>query len=507
MKKLLRFLFRFIRRYYIPLIFFFLGIVTVFLIRSGIEYTSTDAFCESCHVHPQAISSWKLGQHRDTESGVVAHCTDCHLPPDGWDYLVAKAKTGLRDIFSTLFKDVSRIDWELKSRREHAVRHVYKASCLKCHQNLFPKGLTKKGEDAHLYYEQNAEKLRCINCHLKVGHFHKEEPKLAAMNEKSGKDKVIYTKPAVVTEFKDYTEYIPGTSVSFEMVAIPGGTFTIGSPQDEPYRDEDEGPQRTIEISPFWMGKTEVSWDEYFAFYRQTHREGRSEDQLTTIKKISDVNAITGPTPPYGNPDQGWGRGKRPAITMTYHAATVYCQWLSQVTGKKYRLPTEAEWEYAARGGTTGAYFFEGDPRKFSETRLWNKIFGIDTTINQYVIYRGNSGGKTHLPSAVKPNPFGLLHMLGNVKEFCLDWYAPDAYAAYPADEVIKDPTGPPAGTEHVIRGGSFKSLASEVRVAARESTHHDAWMVTDPQMPKSIWWYSDNNEVGFRVVCEYEQE
>jgi formylglycine-generating enzyme required for sulfatase activity len=104
----------------------------------------------------------------------------------------------------------------------------------------------------------------------------------------------------------------------------------------------------------------------------------------------------------------------------------------------------------------------------------------------------------------VKSNPFGLVHMLGNVKEFCLDWYDSDIYATYP--DHIKNPEGPPEGTEHVIRGGSYNSDAADVRISKRDHTRHDAWMVTDPQIPKSLWWYSDNNEVGFRVVCEYSE-
>jgi formylglycine-generating enzyme len=100
----------------------------------------------------------------------------------------------------------------------------------------------------------------------------------------------------------------------------------------------------------------------------------------------------------------------------------------------------------------------------------------------------------------------GAGNMLGNVYEFCSDWYAPDAYSLYPAG-VVDNPTGPVSGTERVIRGGSFNSDASEVRVAARSHTRHTAWQMTDPQIPKSIWWFTDTREVGFRVVCEWDQE
>ena len=312
---------------------------------------------------------------------------------------------------------------------------------------------------------------------------------------------MIYKKPAKVTKFEDYTEFIPGTPVSFEMLAIPGGEFKLGSPDNEPLRRNDEGPQVAVKIRPFWMAKTEVTWDEYEAFYAATSKEGRTD---TRASSDANIDGITGPTPPYEPPDQNWGRGKRPAITMTYHAAKVYCQWLSKVTGKKYRLPTEAEWEYACRAGTDTPYFFKGDPKKFTSKGFMKSLFKPDTTgINSYVIYALNSDARTQEPDAVKPNPFGLLNMPGNVREFCLDWYAPDAYHLYSG--AISDPHGPESGEEHVVRGGSYLSDAADVRSAARDKTDHIGWMVTDPQSPKSIWWYSDVKDVGFRVVCEKE--
>ena len=115
------------------------------------------------------------------------------------------------------------------------------------------------------------------------------------------------------------------------------------------------------------------------------------------------------------------------------------------------------------------------------------------------------SAVKTAEPAAVKANPFGLVHMLGNVMEYCSDWYAPDAYSAL-ADGAA-DPKGPAEGTEHVVRGGCYEDDASAVRCAARAATRHDAWLKTDPQQPKSIWWYSDIRGVGFRVVCDVPGE
>jgi formylglycine-generating enzyme required for sulfatase activity len=189
---------------------------------------------------------------------------------------------------------------------------------------------------------------------------------------------------------------------------------------------------------------------------------------------------------------------------MSWHAANVYCQWLSKVTGKKYRLPTEAEWEYACRGGTTTPYFFKGDPGDYSGEGFLKKLFKPDTsTIASNAVYAGNSRSRTGEPSSVKGNPFGLKNMSGNVAEFCSDYYSPQTYSS---DTVsFENPKGPLKGQEHVIRGGSFKSDAKDLRSAARDFTKTKNWLVTDPQIPKSIWWYSDCIDVGFRVVCEPE--
>lgn len=483
-------------------LFFSLGALAVIFANYGLDYTSQNQFCESCHVHPQATLSWRQGPHFDTASGVVVACVQCHLPPKGFDYVAGKVQAASRDIYGVLFKDTSKLNWEERSQREAAAKHVFEAGCKQCHQNLFPRDLNEKGQKAHLHYSEKSDELRCINCHLTVGHFHEQGEALTLYS--SPASDIIYSKPAEVTEFINFTETIPGTNVDFDMIAIPAGEFIIGSPTDEAYRSADEGPQRKVAIKAFWMGKAEVSWNEFEAFYKLTASQGRSEDQVNQLKNLSTLDAVTGPTPPYGNPDQGWGRGSRPAITMTHFAAQTYCEWLSQITGKSYRLPTEAEWEYAARAGQGGAYFFADTPEDLNEDAFLNSLFGIDTTrINRHVIYRGNSFGKTAQPDAVQANPFGLVHMLGNVKEFCLDWYSPDAYAQYSKQSLISNPTGPSSGTEHVVRGGSYRSKAVDLRLANRESTQKASWQKTDPQMPKSLWWYSDNNEVGFRVVCD----
>ena len=194
--------------------------------------------------------------------------------------------------------------------------------------------------------------------------------------------------------------------------------------------------------------------------------------------------------------------GSRPAITMTHYSAQTFCQWLSLKTGRKYRLPTEAEWEYAARGGTDTPYFFEGNPKKLSNQGFLKGIFNPDTTgINSYTVYMNNSGSRTREADGIKANPFDLKNMLGNVMEYCQDWYAEDAYKSINDGDL--DPKGPQNGEEHVVRGGHYNSDAAELRIASRSHTEHDKWLRTDPQNPKSIWWYSDVKGIGFRVVCE----
>ncbi|MDD4107206.1 MAG: SUMF1/EgtB/PvdO family nonheme iron enzyme [Prolixibacteraceae bacterium] len=486
---------------------FVLGLIVTIYSNKLIEYTSTNESCAICHVHPHVFDSWKLSYHYDNSSGVQTGCVACHLPPKGQGYMKEKIISAVRDVYGLVFKDSADYNWELKSTLEHAQRHVFNESCIDCHKNLFPLTLTKEGQDAHLYYSQNEDDLLCINCHLNVGHY--DPNALHAVNVEFGstgaEDQEKYTEAAVVNAHEDFTETVPNTTISFNMKAIPGGIFKIGSNRDEQMSKPDEQPQKEVNISPFYMAEIEVTWDAFLAFYGATAAEGRSTDTEGT-RTETDVDAITGPTPPYGQPDQNWGLGDRPAITITFHAAETYCKWLSQVTGKTYRLPTEAEWEYAARGGTDTPYFFEGEPKDFIQKGFFGRLFGKDSDIiNRYVIYAGNSQAKTEPPDVVEANPFGLKNILGNTAEYCSDWYAEDAYEKL--TDGVTDPKGPVTGEEHVIRGGSFRSTVGEVRCASRDYTKTEEWLRTDPQMPKSTWWLSDCNYVSFRVVCEFDEK
>ncbi|MDF9830100.1 SUMF1/EgtB/PvdO family nonheme iron enzyme [Parabacteroides sp. PF5-6] len=487
-----------------------MGVVAAAYLTS--VYFSTDESCMMCHVHPHVEDSWKISTHVNNGSGVKVHCVDCHLPPknDTWDHYTAKLQLGLKDAWGYFTKDSADFDWDLKSELEHAVKYIPNQSCKECHQNLFPQGITPDGITAHLYYDENEKKLdlQCISCHLDVGHHNPNytHGKLTGIPGQDGGavvDPSLYFKEAtVVSSFENYTEEVPGTAVSFNMIAIPGGTFAMGSTTKEDFHQPDEAPVRNVTVSPFFMAEVEVTWDQFWAFYGQTMSEGRTlPADVYANNSDPDVDAISGPTPPFGFPDQGWGSGDRPAITMTHYAAETFCQWLSMQTGKKYRLPTEAEWEYAARGGTKSPYFFEGQPKNFSDQGFMRKFIAAKTEpISEYVIYGANSKNRTQEPSAVKANPFGLKNMLGNVMEYCADKYSPEAYAK--TAESVTDPLVT-EGEEWVVRGGNYTSDAADVRVAARDYTKHDQWLKTDPQQPKSIWWYSDIRGIGFRVVCE----
>lgn len=494
-------------RWGLPVAGIILGAVMAIGTNQAVHHTSTDEYCQSCHIHTGADLAWTQSTHYLNESGVRVGCVECHLPPKGtFRHFRIKAKTGMHDFLAYHFKDSASFDWERKQQLEYAVNIVYNESCVKCHQNLFPVGLSDDGGKAHLYYDMNAEEmeLHCINCHLDVGHHLPgyTHGRLEGIRVADAGSRELYTEPAHVSAFVDYTEYIPNTSVSFNMVAVAGGTFSMGSSPDELLRDEDEGPVRTVTVSPFFMAEVEVTWDAFWAFYSQTMSEGRIDPEEIYANNANHPDAISGPTPPFGNPDQGWGSGDRPAITMSHYAAQTYCQWLSYMTGKKYRLPTEAEWEYACRAGSETPYFFEGNPKRFSSEGLRSRIFGPDTThISSHAVYGLNSGGRTLEPDGVSANAFGLKNMIGNVYEYCSDWYAEDAYAQ--TVEEVTDPRGPSSGTERVIRGGYYASDASDLRSAARAATDTEAWLRTDCQQPKSIWWFSDMKGIGFRVVCE----
>jgi formylglycine-generating enzyme required for sulfatase activity len=313
-----------------------------------------------------------------------------------------------------------------------------------------------------------------------------------AVSSQDSKSQSRTAKPSASAETKAYTETIPGTEIQFEMIPVPGGTFTMGSPADEAHRSADEGPQHEISLGPFWMGKTEVTWDEYdlFAFSQNIQKQQGVSPGQQEAEKTAD--AITRPTPPYADPTFGLGRHKQPVICITHHAAMEYCRWLSAKTGKLYRLPTEAEWEYACRAGSKTTYSFGDSPAKLGE----------------FAWYLDNSDGKPQPVGTKKPNAWGLYDMHGNVAEWCLDHYDKVFYSTFKTGVPAISPVLLPTRKKypHVVRGGSWDDEPPLLRSAARRASEED-WSMLDPQQPKSIWWHTNATFVGFRVVRPVEEQ
>lgn len=278
--------------------------------------------------------------------------------------------------------------------------------------------------------------------------------------------------------FDTYQQKIPGSALSTKMVPVKGGDYFIGSAAVEKNRGSDEGPRQKIHISPFWMGAFEVTRDEFDAFYKDE----------TTSENV-DVDAITRPSPQYV--DLTWGMGKEggyPANSMSQFAALMYCRWLYQKTGIFFRLPTEAEWEYACRAGSTTTYYFGDD----------------STRLDQYAWYARNSEDKYHKVGQKQPNAWGLYDMLGNLMEWTMDHYDANRYEKLTG---ASDPMVPANLLKYpkTLRGGGYADNAIDLRPAKRIASTPE-WNRRDPQIPKSKWWLTEAMWVGFRIVRPVRQ-
>jgi formylglycine-generating enzyme required for sulfatase activity len=230
---------------------------------------------------------------------------------------------------------------------------------------------------------------------------------------------------------------LPGTRLTWEMVPVPGGTATVPGP---------DGPVE-VEVEPFWIGRTEVPWELFDVFYL---RLDVPRDERTA------VDARSRPSKPYGAPDRGYGHRGWPAISLTHGAAVRFAAWLSERTGHRYAVATDAQWQRAAD------LAFEGVDREARDAMIWSS---------------GNSMATTHRVGTSAADGLGLHDLLGN------------------AGEWVTGVDGTPW-----LRGGTFQDRADSITTSSR-ARQRPSWNQTDPQVPKSRWWLSDGPFAGFRLV------
>lgn len=302
-----------------------------------------------------------------------------------------------------------------------------------------------------------------------------------------------------------YDETIPGSDVTFRMIPVPGGTFRMGSPENEQGRTADEGPTFEVTVEPFWMGRCEVTWAEYQQ-YIAAHNVflAMQAANIRTVDASNEADAVTAPTVLY-DPSTTYMNGEEPdlpAVTMTQYAARQYTKWLSGLTGRFYRIPAESEWEYACRAGTDTPYSCGcGDPEALAEV-AW---------------FTDNSDDTTHPVGQKKPNAFGLYDMHGNVAEWVVDELVAGGFAKpaalaqpVPGEKAIQWPV---RLYPRVLRGGAYYDEASECRSASRKGSYdaggdrkNPDWKDEDPNIPKSPWWYTEEPAmgVGMRIVRSF---
>lgn len=250
--------------------------------------------------------------------------------------------------------------------------------------------------------------------------------------------------------FISYQEQLPGTDLKITMQPIPG--------------DQAKG------IAPFWMSAYEVTWDLYDQFLFREIDDLPVADMGDEVDL--DVDAVSGATTPYVDMSSGMGKGEHPVVNVTQYAASTFCAWLSAKTGRFYRLPTESEWAHACLAGKSNKYAF-GNKKKELEHHAW---------------FAGNSGGSSHPVGLKKPNDWKLYDMHGNVSE----WVTIDRINEADQSSMPLYP--------RKLKGGSWRDNADAL--AAGESLQSDKqWKVNDPQIPKSLWWFTGAPHAGFRIV------
>ncbi|MCA9126126.1 MAG: SUMF1/EgtB/PvdO family nonheme iron enzyme [Planctomycetales bacterium] len=295
-----------------------------------------------------------------------------------------------------------------------------------------------------------------------------------------------------------YTLRVPGSAVDIEMIPVRGGSFRMGSSEDSAEHEEDEGPVVEVKVGPMWVAKYETTWGQYRLYMSMYKLFKDLESQ--GLRKLTDnnsVDAVTAPTELY-DPTFTFEFGQDdnlPAVTMTQFAAKQYTKWLSKLTGHQYRLPSEAEWEYACRAGTSTAYGFGDDPSQLEE----------------YAWYYDNADELPHLVGQKQPNAFGLYDMHGNVMEMAIDGYTEDGYGSLAEKtqpmSILQSIHWAEEADNRVVRGGSFQDDPEALRSAARIGSADREWKEQDPNVPLSPWWFTDDPSrgVGFRIFRSYD--
>ena len=286
-----------------------------------------------------------------------------------------------------------------------------------------------------------------------------------------------------------YEHKLGNTGISFEMIPVPGGRVTVGSPETEQGRRPDEGPTFEVELEPFWIGKTEVTWGEFQGFMQSYVAFKKiAANRIRQVTTLNHTDAVTVPTLLYdpGHHKEYGDDSRHPAVTMTQYSAKQYTKWLSGVTGIQYRLPTEAEWEFAARAGSQLAYCFGENASMLDE-------------------YAVHSQSSCSVVATKKPNAFGLHDMHGNVWEWTIESYSPNGYAAQAGRSFVGFSGTQWAKTlnSQCVRGGCWNDGPDRVRSASRMGSEHSAWNDIDPDVPQSPWWYTSDpaRMVGMRLV------
>lgn len=243
------------------------------------------------------------------------------------------------------------------------------------------------------------------------------------------------------TPLQAYTETLPKSVVKIDMVPVPGGTVKING--------------KDVTVKPFYIAKLETPWEAYDVF-TASGPPTKSYDQTEFA-----ADAVARPSKSYILPDLGWGHHGYPVINVSYMSVDMFCRWLASETKKKYRLPTEAEWQLACQGGGSAPVKLD---KAGADKQAW---------------YGGNAKKTTHPIGKKDANKLGLFDIFGNAGEWATD-----------------------VDGKAVLCGGSFRDDVP-LQASTTRSRWTPKWQETDPQFPKSRWWLADAPFAGFRIVCE----